>query len=88
MQSSDPVGCMCRRNVRLELQQPGMERRRLNSTRYLSYQRRLQWRVEWRFPGAADLSISDARCRVTLVMTLKDAGSIPGHPASRPYTLC
>ncbi len=51
----------CRRNVRLELQQPGMARRRENTTRYVSYQRRMQWRMEWRFPAADDLSISDIR---------------------------
>ena len=47
--------------MRLELQQPGMARRRENTTRYVSYQRRMQWRVEWRFPAAGDLSVSDIR---------------------------
>ena len=47
--------------MRLELQQPGMQRRRENTTRYLSYQRRMQWRIEWRFPAAGDLSVSDVR---------------------------
>ena len=66
--------CMRRRNVRLELQQPGMERRRINSTRYLSYQRRLQWRIEWQFPGADDVRISDARYQICFSSASEAAG--------------
>ena len=48
--------------MRLELQQPGMERRRINSTRYLGFQRRMQWRLDWRFPAAAETLLTDNRC--------------------------
>lgn len=61
------VRSLCgRRNIRLELQQPGMERRRANSTRYVGFQRRLQWRIDWRFPAAADALLSDNRCASSL----------------------
>ena len=60
-----------RRNIRLELQQPGMERRRANSTRYLGFQHRLQWRIDWQFPAAANFMLSDNR-RAQIFCTLKD----------------
>ena len=46
---------------RLELQRPALERRRANSTRYMGFQRRLQWRIDLRFPAAADALLSDHR---------------------------
>lgn len=41
------------RGVQLHILPPGMERRRINSTRYDARQRVLNWRVEWQFPAAS-----------------------------------
>ena len=41
-----------RRGVQLHILPPGMERRKVNSTRYDGRQQLLSWRVEWQFVGA------------------------------------
>ena len=41
-----------RREVRLHMLAPGMERRRCNTSRYDNRTGVLSWRVEWRFPAA------------------------------------
>ena len=39
--------------MQLHLQSPGMEKRRVNSTRYEGRAQLMQWHVEWSFPAAA-----------------------------------
>ena len=41
-----------RRGIKLELMQPGMARRRRNSSRYEVRTRTVLWHLEWRFPAA------------------------------------
>jgi hypothetical protein len=54
------VAAAARARVRLELQAPGMARRRANTTRLEARGGTLAWRVEWRLP-AAGLTLADAR---------------------------
>ncbi len=50
----------------LEIQQPGMQRRMRNSSRWEGGASRcIAWRLEWHFPGA-DLTAEDRKCEISL----------------------
>jgi hypothetical protein len=75
------------RGVRLLIMPPGMQRRQCNSTRYDYRNRKLTWRLQWRFPAAAAVvgqseqsSSSEQAAAATAVATAQSGPE--AHPTS------
>jgi hypothetical protein len=70
--------------VRLLIMPPGMQRRQSNSTRYDYRNRKLTWRVEWRFPAAAAVAVGSSGSSASTEQPAAAASAAPDDAAHPP----